>query len=79
MLVENFRPGVLENWGLGPDVLHELNASLIMLRVNGFGKTGPYDKRMSGFAHQTGEEIGPPNVAAVPRKRRASPRFCALR
>ena len=42
VLVENFRPGVLEKWGLGPDQLHALNPGLIMLRVTGFGQTGPY-------------------------------------
>ena len=71
VLVENFRPGVLENWGLGPEQLHGLNPGLIMLRVTGFGQTGPYATRrafgtlaeaMSGFAHQTGEETGPPTL-----------------
>ena len=69
VLVENFRPGVLENWGLGPDRLCDLNPGLIVLRVTGFGQSGPYATRrafgtlaeaMSGFAHQTGEETGPP-------------------
>jgi crotonobetainyl-CoA:carnitine CoA-transferase CaiB-like acyl-CoA transferase len=73
VLVENFRPGVLEKWGLGPDQLMGLNPGLIMLRVTGFGQTGPYAKRrafgtlaeaMSGFAHQTGEEGGPPTLPA---------------
>src|SRR6202171_754599 len=73
VLVENFRPGVLEKWGLGPDRLHGLNPGLIMLRVTGFGQTGPYATRrafgtlaeaMSGFAHQTGEESGPPTLPA---------------
>jgi crotonobetainyl-CoA:carnitine CoA-transferase CaiB-like acyl-CoA transferase len=71
VLVENFRPGVLEGWGLGPEQLHVLNPGLIMLRVTGFGQTGPYARRrafgtlaeaMSGFAHQTGEEDGPPTL-----------------
>jgi crotonobetainyl-CoA:carnitine CoA-transferase CaiB-like acyl-CoA transferase len=71
VLVENFRPGVLEGWGLGPEQLHALNPGLIMLRVTGFGQTGPYARRrafgtlaeaMSGFAHQTGEEDGPPTL-----------------
>jgi crotonobetainyl-CoA:carnitine CoA-transferase CaiB-like acyl-CoA transferase len=69
--VENFRPGVLEKWGLGPEQLHTLNPGLIMLRVTGFGQTGPYARRrafgtlaeaMSGFAHQTGDEDGPPTL-----------------
>jgi crotonobetainyl-CoA:carnitine CoA-transferase CaiB-like acyl-CoA transferase len=71
VLVENFRPGVLEEWGLGPEPLHALNPALIMLRVTGFGQSGPYARRrafgtlaeaMSGFAHQTGEEDGPPTL-----------------
>jgi crotonobetainyl-CoA:carnitine CoA-transferase CaiB-like acyl-CoA transferase len=71
VLVENFRPGVLEKWNLGPDQLHAINPRLIMLRITGFGQTGPYARRrafgtlaeaMSGFAHQTGEEDGPPTL-----------------
>ena len=71
VLVENFRPGVLERWGLGPERLHAFNPGLIVLRVTGFGQSGPYSRRrafgtlaeaMSGFAHQTGEEDGPPTL-----------------
>jgi len=71
VLIENFRPGVMEKWGLGPDRLHELNPGLVMLRVTGFGQFGPYAKRrafgtlaeaMSGFAHQTGQPDGPPTL-----------------
>ncbi|MCV7355888.1 CaiB/BaiF CoA transferase family protein [Mycolicibacterium fluoranthenivorans] len=71
VFIENFRPGVLEAWGLGPDVMHDINPRLIILRVTGFGQTGPYAKRrafgtlieaMSGFAHQTGQETGPPTL-----------------
>jgi crotonobetainyl-CoA:carnitine CoA-transferase CaiB-like acyl-CoA transferase len=71
VLVENFRPGVLERWGLGPDRLLELNPGLVVLRVTGFGQTGPYAGRrafgtlveaMSGFAHQTGDPDGPPTL-----------------
>src|SRR3954464_11572966 len=70
-LVENFRPGVREKWGLGPDELLAVNPALVMLRVTGFGQTGPYAERrafgtlmeaMSGFAHQTGQEDGPPTL-----------------
>lgn len=50
VLVENFRPGVMESWGLGWDVLHAANPKLVMLRVTGYGQTGPY-RRRSGFAH----------------------------
>jgi crotonobetainyl-CoA:carnitine CoA-transferase CaiB-like acyl-CoA transferase len=71
VLVENFRPGVMEKWGLGPDRLLEVNPRLVMLRVTGFGQEGPYSQRrafgtlaeaMSGFAHQTGQEDGPPTL-----------------
>jgi len=48
VLVENFRPGTLEDWGLGPDVLKAENPGLIVARVSGFGQTGPYAKR-AGF------------------------------
>jgi crotonobetainyl-CoA:carnitine CoA-transferase CaiB-like acyl-CoA transferase len=71
VLVENFRPGVMEKWNLGPDQLLEVNPRLVMLRVTGFGQSGPYSQRrafgtlaeaMSGFAHQTGQEDGPPTL-----------------
>ena len=71
VLIENFRPGVMEKWNLGPERLHELNPSLVLLRVTGFGQSGPYAKRrafgtlaeaMSGFAHQTGQPDGPPTL-----------------
>jgi crotonobetainyl-CoA:carnitine CoA-transferase CaiB-like acyl-CoA transferase len=42
ILVENFRPGTLEKWGLGPETLLELNPKLIIVRVSGYGQTGPY-------------------------------------
>lgn len=45
VLVENFQPGTLESWGLGWEVLHELNPRLIMVRISGFGQTGPYSGR----------------------------------
>ncbi|TYL45054.1 CoA transferase [Nocardioides sp. BGMRC 2183] len=73
VLVENFRPGTLERWGIGPEVLHELNPGLIIVRVTGFGQTGPYRSRagfgtlaeaMSGFAHLTGDADGPPTLPA---------------
>ena len=48
ILVENFRPGTLEKWNLGPDVLHRANPGLIIVRVSGYGQTGPYSSR-AGF------------------------------
>lgn len=71
VLTENFRPGTLERWGLGWDVLHALNPRLVVARVSGFGQTGPYKNRpgfgtlaeaMSGFAHITGQPDGPPTL-----------------
>lgn len=55
-LVENFRPGVLEKWGLGPDALLEVNPRLVIARVSGYGQTGPYADR-AGFA-SAGEALG---------------------
>ncbi len=49
VLVENFRPGTLERWNLGPDRLLEANPKLVVARVSGFGQTGPYASR-AGFA-----------------------------
>lgn len=55
-LVENFKPGTLERWGLGPDELLKINPKLIIVRVSGFGQTGPYAPR-PGFA-SVGEAMG---------------------
>ncbi|MEZ5590878.1 MAG: CaiB/BaiF CoA-transferase family protein [Gammaproteobacteria bacterium] len=49
VLVENFRPGIMENWGLGPDTLKPLNPGLIYARVSGYGQTGPYASK-PGYA-----------------------------
>jgi crotonobetainyl-CoA:carnitine CoA-transferase CaiB-like acyl-CoA transferase len=73
VVVENFRPGTLERWGIGPEVLLELNPGLIILRLTGFGQVGPYASRpgfgtlaeaMSGFAFMTGDPDGPPTLPA---------------
>ena len=64
VLIENFKPGTLEGWGLGWDALHALNPRLIMLRISGYGQTGPYHDKpgfgviaeaMGGMRHVTGE------------------------
>ena len=57
VLCENFRPGTLEKWGLGPDVLLALNPALVILRISGYGQTGPYRDR-PGFA-RGGHRQGP--------------------
>ncbi|NWC37599.1 CoA transferase, partial [Pseudomonas gingeri] len=48
ILIENFRPGTLEKWGLGWDELSSINPGLVMLRVSGYGQTGPY-RDLPGF------------------------------
>jgi crotonobetainyl-CoA:carnitine CoA-transferase CaiB-like acyl-CoA transferase len=71
VLIESFRPGTFERWGLGPDVLHEINPGLVMVRCSGYGQTGPYSPRpgfgtvaesISGFAHINGQPDGPPTL-----------------
>jgi crotonobetainyl-CoA:carnitine CoA-transferase CaiB-like acyl-CoA transferase/citrate lyase beta subunit len=71
VLLENFRPGRLESWGLGPEQLHARNRGLVIVRVTGFGQTGPYADQpgfgtlaeaFSGFAHMTGLADGPPTL-----------------
>ena len=56
ILIENFRPGTMERWGLGYDVLRSINPRLIMVRVTGFGQTGPYASR-AGYG-SIGEAMG---------------------
>ena len=64
VLIENFRPGAMESWGLGPEDLLQLNPRLVMLRISGYGQTGPYRDKpgfgvvaeaMSGLRHLTAE------------------------
>ncbi|HEY2715053.1 MAG TPA: CoA transferase [Solirubrobacterales bacterium] len=71
VVVENFRPGTLAEWGLAYEALAEVNPRLIMLSVSAFGQTGPYSHRrgfgtlaeaMSGYAYMTGEPDGPPTL-----------------
>ncbi|MDR7172431.1 formyl-CoA transferase [Nocardia kruczakiae] len=71
VVIENFRPGTLERWGLGYSALREHNPGLVLARVTGFGQVGPYARRpgfgtlaeaMSGFAAMTGEPDGPPTL-----------------
>lgn len=64
VLIENFRPGTLEGWGMAPSALHALNPGLVMLRISGYGQTGPYrdlpgfgliGEAMGGLRHLTAE------------------------
>ncbi len=72
-LVENFRPGSLEEWGLGYDSLARLNPGLILVRISGYGQSGPYRERpgygaicesVSGLRHLTGDPDRPPSRTA---------------
>ena len=74
VLVENFRPGTLERWGLGYDELAGLNPRLVLTRVTGFGQSGPYAPRagygsigeaMGGLRYVTGEPDRPPSRAGI--------------
>jgi formyl-CoA transferase len=73
-LLENFRPGTLEKWGCGYEELSRLNPRLIMIRVSGFGQTGPYAARagfgaigeaMGGLRYVVGEPGGPPSRVGI--------------
>jgi len=74
ILVENFRPGTLERWGLGYDVLSAINPRLVMVRVTGFGQTGPYAARagygsigeaMGGLRYVVGDPASPPSRMGI--------------
>ncbi|MEM7210605.1 MAG: CoA transferase [Pseudomonadota bacterium] len=69
VVMENFRPGTLENWNLGPEQLHGANPALVICRITGFGQTGPYKDRpgfariahaVGGLTHLAGMEGEPP-------------------
>ena len=75
VLIEGFRPGAMERWGLGPADLHAVNPKLVMLRFSGFGQTGPYKDRpgfgtiaecMSGYISMTGFPDTAPNLPPIP-------------
>jgi formyl-CoA transferase len=73
-LLENFRPGTLENWGCGYDELSRINPRLIMIRVSGYGQTGPYSSRagfgavgeaMGGLRYVVGDPSTPPSRVGI--------------
>jgi crotonobetainyl-CoA:carnitine CoA-transferase CaiB-like acyl-CoA transferase len=75
ILIENFRPGALEKWGLGYEALARVNPGLIMVRISGFGQTGPYSQRagygivaeaVSGLRSLIGDADRPPARVAIP-------------
>lgn len=74
VVIENFRPGTLEKWGLGPEVLTDLNPDMVMVRISGYGQTGPYRNRagfgssaesFAGLRYITGEPDRPAGRAAA--------------
>lgn len=74
ILIENFKPGTMEKWGLGPDALHMLNPRLIIVRVSGYGQSGPYAERagfggigeaMGGWRYIVGDPDRPPSRMGV--------------
>ena len=74
IVVENFRPGTMEGWGLGYDALSAANPGLIMVRISGYGQTGPYRERpgfgvigeaVGGLRHVTGTPDRPPSRVGV--------------
>jgi succinyl-CoA---D-citramalate CoA-transferase len=74
IVVENFRPGTLERWGMGPETLWQTNPGLIITRVTGYGQTGPYSGRagfgsigeaMGGIRYVMGDPGGPPVRAGI--------------
>ena len=69
ILIENFKPGTMEKWGLSPETLHKTNPGLIIVRVSGYGQTGPYSERagfggigeaMGGWRYIVGDPDRPP-------------------
>ena len=74
ILIENFKPGTMEKWGLGPDVLRAANPGLIIARMSGYGQTGPYSNRagfggigeaMGGWRYIVGEPDRPPSRMGI--------------
>ncbi|HET9070694.1 MAG TPA: CoA transferase, partial [Acidimicrobiales bacterium] len=87
VLVENFRPGTLEKWGLGPAELAELNPRLVVVRVSGYGQTGPYAPRagfgsigeaMGGVRYLSGEPDLPPSRIGISLGDSLAATFAAL-
>ncbi|GAA2730675.1 CoA transferase [Actinocorallia aurantiaca] len=87
VLVENFRPGTLERWGLSPETLWELNPGLIITRVTGYGQNGPYSPRagfgsigeaMGGIRYVTGDPNSPPARAGISLGDELAGTFAAL-
>jgi len=87
VLVENFRPGTLERWGLSPETLWERNPGLVITRVTGYGQTGPYAPRagfgsiaeaMGGIRYVTGDPDRPPSRTGISLGDELAGTFAAL-
>lgn len=87
VLVENFRTGTMDKWGLDIGTLHKANPRLVVVRLTGFGQSGPYKARpgyarvfeaMSGFTNLTGEAGGPPLHSNFPVGDAIAGIFCAF-
>jgi formyl-CoA transferase len=87
VLLENFRPGTLERWGLSPEELWKINPKLVVTRVTGFGQTGPYAERagfgsigeaMGGIRYVTGDPDSPPTRTGVSLGDSLAATFAAL-
>lgn len=87
IVVENYRPGTFERWGLGYDVLSDINPKLVLVRVSGFGQTGPYSDRggygtiaeaFSGIPSFTGFPDKPPTLPGFPLADSVAATFAAM-
>lgn len=87
IVIENYRPGTFERWGLGYDDLAKINPRLVMVRVSGFGQTGPYAKRggygtiaeaFSGIPSFTGFPDRPPTLPGFPMADSVAATFAAM-
>ncbi|MCM3788972.1 CoA transferase [Domibacillus sp. 8LH] len=77
ILIENFRPGTLEKWGLGYDVLKAVNPNLVMVRVSGYGQTGPYREK-AGFGTPGTAFSGHTYLQGYPDRPPVSPSYSLL-
>lgn len=87
VVVENFRPGTLERWGLGYDALAAVDEGVVLTRISGYGQTGPRSQEpgfgsiaeaMSGFAHTNGFPDGPPLLPPMPLADQAAAMFAVM-
>jgi len=77
ILIENFRPGTLEKWGLGYEILKEVNSKLIMVRISGYGQTGPYREK-AGFGTPGTAFSGHTYIQGYPDRPPVTPSYSLL-